>query len=200
MRAALQYRAMTSTSLWASIVQACLLLLGAVVGFVSAFRLQQRNVENARRDEQRRDDRVDRAVRLQVLAYLKAEANEVRSAWTTEMMPLSIIGRFHDRLQGRLVEKDVPQAFPDDADVLYDALAACDFAIGIQRLHEEGWDREDAKAPASQAQIEHRTRMIKGIWNAPFLKLKEVFERVGDTATVELFAKAREDRAVWDGR
>lgn len=190
----------STTSLWTWIVQGYLPILSGVIGFSSAFLLQQRNVENARRDEQRRNDRVDRAVRLQVLAYLKAEASEVRSAWTTGMMALPIITRFHDRLRDRLVEKDVPQAFPEEADVLYDALAACDFTIDVQRLHEGNWERDDAAASPSMERIDQRTRMIKGIWHRPFLKLEEVFKRVGDKEAVKEFAKSRVERAEWEGR
>ncbi|HEV2738311.1 MAG TPA: hypothetical protein VGU66_06985 [Candidatus Elarobacter sp.] len=69
-------------------------MLAAVLGFASAFALQQRNVENARSDERRRNERTDRAVRLQVLAYLKAEANEIRFAYTGGIMELSVMSTF----------------------------------------------------------------------------------------------------------
>jgi hypothetical protein len=175
-------------------------VLAAVLGFGSAIALQQRSIGNARRDELQRIERIDRSVRLQVLAYLKAAANEVRSAFTLGMMPLSIMTSFYDRLHNRLLDKDVPQAFPDHADVLYDALAACDFAIGIQRLHEGNWTREGDKAAPDSHRIEQRTQMIRGIWTNPFLKLEDVFKRVGDAETVQEFAKARSERAEIQGR
>jgi hypothetical protein len=126
---------------------------------------------------------------------MKAVANEVRSAWTLGLMPLAIMSSFHDRLRNRLVEKDITQAFPDDADVLYEALTACDFAVGIQQLHEANWDREDAKALPSPDRIHQRTQMIQGIWKRPFDALEAVFKRVGDTETLQEFANARDERA-----
>lgn len=168
-----------------SIVGGLLVLAGTVVGAYFADR-------NKIREEQRKNDRLDNAVRTEVLAHVRAEAEQVRLMYVTAIVVNSQLAPIHQRLVDKVFSPQTAQAFGASAAALLDTVTACDWAFHLQQER----SREKASDAAAE-DVAWEIRQVRGLWNRPFEQLQSFFQSIGEVSEVAKFEEARQQQATY---
>lgn len=168
-----------------SVVGGLLVVVGTIVGAHLAER-------NKIREELRKNARLDKAVRAEILAHVRAESEQVRLMYVTAIVVYGQLTSIHERLVDKVFNPQAAQAFGDSAPVLLDAVTACDWAFHLQK------ERSGAKVShASVEQAAHEIRQVRGLWNRPFEQLQAFFQTIGEIDEVAKFEEARQQQATY---
>jgi hypothetical protein len=168
-----------------SLLGGLLVIAGAIIGANYTER-------NKVREEQRRDRRLDTAVRIEVLAHLRTESEQIRLMYLTAIVVYGQLKPIHERLVNKVFSPQTAQAFGEDAAALFDAVTACDSAFHFQNeLH-----RNQLKN-ASAAQVQHEIRQVRGVWTRPFDKLQAFFNALGESDEAAKFDEAQQQQAAY---
>jgi hypothetical protein len=160
-----------------------LVVAGTVIG---AYFADRNNV----RGEQRKNDRLDSAVRTEVLAHLRAEAEQVRLMYVTAIVVNSQLAPIHQRLVDKVFNPQTAQAFGGSAAALLDTVTACDWAFHLQKERTRGRTTD-----ATAEEVAWEIRQVRGLWNRPFEQLQAFFKDIGETSEVAKFEEARQQQA-----
>lgn len=168
-----------------SIVGGLLVVAGTVVGAYFADR-------NKIREEQRKNARLDSAVQTEVLAHVRAEAEQVRLMYVTATVVNSQLAPIHQRLVDKVFSPQTAQAFGGYAAPLLDAVTACDWAFHLQQ------ERSHARtSEATAEEVAWEIRQVRGLWNRPFEQLQAFFQDIGEKSEVAKFEEARQQQAAY---
>jgi hypothetical protein len=133
--------------------------LSGIFVIVGAFIVVKLNENNKLREEKRANKRLDAAIRVEILAHLRAEAEQVRLMFVTAVVVDNQLEPIHNRLVSKVFSPENAQAFGDDAAALLDTVIACDAAFNFQKLL---LSTRPLSATASLA--EHEIRQTRGLW------------------------------------
>lgn len=171
------------------LIQSAIGGLLVVVGVIIGARLTEKS---KMREEERKNARLDTAVRTEVLAHLKAESEQVRLMYVTAIVVLSQLAPIHSRLVEKVFSPQTAQAFGNSSAALLDAVVACDSGYCFQR------ELLESRTPtASAGEARHEILQVRGIWNRPFEQLQAFFAAIGESEEVAKFEEARQQQATY---